>query len=101
MTGGKKSKKEKIIHKIKDKEVVEEILEEETNQIWEKIVVVIENIIITIEIDQMEIEEDVEVEEEVEVEVWVEEIEIIIYRKPIGFNREKSLKLYFIFFFSE
>lgn len=101
MTGGKKSKKEKIIHKIKDKEVVEEILEEETNQIWEKIVVVIENIIITIEIDQMEIEEDVGVEEEEEVEVWVEEIEIIIYRKPIGFNREKSLKLYFIFFFSE
>ena len=53
----------------------------------------------------MEVEEEVEEEEvvegeevKVEVEEWVE-IEIIIYRKPIGFKRENSFAL-FCFFFS-
>ena len=34
----------------------------------------------------------------IEVEEWVEEIEIIIYLKPIGLRRENSFVIFFVFF---
>ena len=58
-----------------------------------------------IKIDQIVIEEvvgEVEVIEveivKIEVEEWVEEIEIIIYLKPIGLRRENSFVIFFVFF---
>ena len=54
------------------------------------------------ETDQTTTEEEAETTEasEVKTEIEIEEIEIIIYRKPIGFKKDKSFEIFLVLIFS-